>query len=151
MRETEYLVTGTEMRAYDTYTIEKIGIPAMVLMERAALAVRECVMERLSQGGNGRDGTVLCVCGTGNNGGDGLCLARLLADEEFWKLRHGVYLSDPQDHREQPTSAWLFNSIANRHADMVDAMPTSTCLAREKEDVEDASMLSKIVPAICER
>lgn len=77
--------------------------------------------------------------------------ARLLADEEFWKLRHGVYLSDPQDHREQPTSAWLFNSIANRHADMVDAMPTSTCLAREKEDVEDASMLSKIVPAICER
>lgn len=69
------------MRAYDTYTIEKIGIPAMVLMERAALAVRERVMERLSQGGNGKDGTVLCACGTGNNGGDGLCLARLLADE----------------------------------------------------------------------
>lgn len=81
MREMEYLVTGTEMRAYDTYTIEKIGIPAMVLMERAALAVRERVMERLLQNENDKDSVVLCVCGTGNNGGDGLCLARLLADE----------------------------------------------------------------------
>lgn len=81
MRELEYLVTGSEMQAYDTYTIEKIGIPAMVLMERAALGVRDRVLLRKEQTGNGSTFSVLCVCGTGNNGGDGLCLARLLADQ----------------------------------------------------------------------
>ena len=35
----KYLVTGSEMKRYDNHTIECIGIPAMVLMERAALAV----------------------------------------------------------------------------------------------------------------
>ncbi len=72
-----YLVTPEEMRAYDTYTIEHIGIPALVLMERAALAVEA----RVEQALDGRRGKVLCVCGGGNNGGDGLALSRLLADK----------------------------------------------------------------------
>ncbi|MCH5274360.1 MAG: NAD(P)H-hydrate dehydratase [Lachnospiraceae bacterium] len=73
----DYLVTQEEMRAYDIYTIEHIGIPALVLMERAALAVArrvECALQD-------RKGKVLCVCGSGNNGGDGLALARLLLDK----------------------------------------------------------------------
>ena len=37
----KYLVTAEEMRRYDSYTIKNIGIPAMVLMERAALAALE--------------------------------------------------------------------------------------------------------------
>ena len=36
-----YLVTASEMRRFDENTIEKIGIPACVLMERAALAAAE--------------------------------------------------------------------------------------------------------------
>lgn len=72
----EYLVTAKEMRAYDTYTIEHIGLPALVLMERAALAVAQCVIGVLGE----KPGKVLCVCGTGNNGGDGLGVARLLLD-----------------------------------------------------------------------
>lgn len=83
MKELEYLVTGSEMQAYDTYTIEKIGIPALVLMERAALGVRNRVLFRKEQRKSGRAFRVLCVCGTGNNGGDGLCLARLLVDQEI--------------------------------------------------------------------
>ncbi|HKM33784.1 MAG TPA: NAD(P)H-hydrate dehydratase [Lachnospiraceae bacterium] len=71
----EYLVTGNEMHAYDTYTIEQIGIPALVLMERAALKVAEYIEKKFSENSN-----VLCVCGTGNNGGDGFCVARLLID-----------------------------------------------------------------------
>lgn len=77
----EYLVTGKEMQAYDTYTIEHIGIPAPVLMERAALETVRCIQEALlNRKGQKGTGRVLCVCGTGNNGGDGLCVARLLAD-----------------------------------------------------------------------
>ena len=78
----EYLVTGSEMRAYDNDTIHQIGIPALVLMERAALRVSGCVEEELIRRcGSTHKGKVLCVCGMGNNGGDGLCVARLLAEK----------------------------------------------------------------------
>ncbi len=70
-----YLVTAEEMRRYDANTIEKIGIPGMVLMERAALAARDAVLEMLRGRAFPR---VLILAGMGNNGGDGLALARLL-------------------------------------------------------------------------
>lgn len=75
VKKMEYLVTGDEMHAYDTYTIEQIGIPALVLMERAALKVFDYIKEEFAE-----NSKVLCVCGPGNNGGDGLCLIRLLTD-----------------------------------------------------------------------
>ena len=50
----KYLVTAEEMRRYDSYTIKNIGIPAMVLMERAALAALEAVRLSAAQGKNGR-------------------------------------------------------------------------------------------------
>ncbi len=80
-----YLVSAQEMRRYDSNTIEKIGIPGMVLMERAALAARDRVLEivrgekTFSPKEDGAE--VLIMAGTGNNGGDGLALARLLAEE----------------------------------------------------------------------
>lgn len=62
------------MREIDRYTIQDIEISSLVLMERAAMQVADCVKEILSSG----FGKVLCVCGTGNNGGDGIAAARLL-------------------------------------------------------------------------
>lgn len=73
----EYLATAEEMRAYDRRTIEEIGIPAMVLMERAALSALEEI-EALHSGRN-----ILILAGMGNNGGDGLALARLLAERDY--------------------------------------------------------------------
>lgn len=82
-----YLVTAEEMRRYDANTIEKIGIPGMVLMERAALAAAECVLARIGDLKK-TDPGILILAGTGNNGGDGLALARLLsergAEPEVW-------------------------------------------------------------------
>ena len=40
-----YLPTGEQMRRADLYTIEEIGVPSMVLMERAALEVVRCMEE----------------------------------------------------------------------------------------------------------
>lgn len=75
------LVTADEMRAYDTYTIQNIGIHTEVLMERAALALAdECMLLLKDARKKPREAKALCVCGTGNNGGDGLACARLLAD-----------------------------------------------------------------------
>ena len=68
------LVSAEEMRALDHYSIETIGIPSLVLMERAAL----CTVEELKKRRPGRL-RVLIFAGTGNNGADGLVMARMLA------------------------------------------------------------------------
>lgn len=78
----QYLVTAEEMRRFDNYTIKEIGIPAMVLMERAALAACELI-ENYSAEHSKAPGTVLVMAGTGNNGGDGLALARLLSEKKY--------------------------------------------------------------------
>jgi NAD(P)H-hydrate epimerase len=77
MRENEIALTAAQMKECDAHTIHAMGVPSMVLMERAALSV---VDELLS----GRDPAfdaayVLCVCGAGNNGGDGAAVARILS------------------------------------------------------------------------
>ncbi|CUX61644.1 Bifunctional NAD(P)H-hydrate repair enzyme Nnr [Clostridium sp. C105KSO15] len=68
-----YLVTGGQMKQVDRYTIENIGIPSLVLMERAALAVMEEVMKH----GQKTD-RIWVLCGNGNNGADGVAAARML-------------------------------------------------------------------------
>lgn len=78
----EYLVTAGEMKQYDTNTIERIGIPGMVLMERAVLAAFGVIEERF---GNlpVEQKRVFVMAGVGNNGGDGLALARLLSEAGY--------------------------------------------------------------------
>lgn len=71
----KYVVTGRQMKAIDQDTIERIGIPSVVLMERAALAVADAVSS-LVPGGKGV--RVAAVCGTGNNGADGIAVGRIL-------------------------------------------------------------------------
>ncbi len=68
-----YLPTGEQMRRADQYTIKEIGIPSVVLMERAALEVVRCMEEEQTDFHK-----ILVVCGSGNNGGDGYAIARLL-------------------------------------------------------------------------
>lgn len=68
-----YLPTGAQMKQGDQKTITEMGMPSMVLMERAALSVVEMMeSEQLDLK------KVLVVCGSGNNGGDGFAVARLL-------------------------------------------------------------------------
>jgi NAD(P)H-hydrate epimerase len=62
------------MRAIDRWAIEQQGVPSLELMERAGAAVTRTV-ERVAP-----DGAVVVVCGKGNNGGDGLVVARLLRE-----------------------------------------------------------------------
>lgn len=68
-----YLPTGEWMQKADTHTIQEIGIPSMVLMERAALASVEAMEEKKINLAR-----TLVACGSGNNGGDGFAIARLL-------------------------------------------------------------------------
>ncbi|WP_251545869.1 NAD(P)H-hydrate epimerase [Limosilactobacillus caecicola] len=70
----EKIVTAEEMKKLDSHTINEIGIPSLVLMERAALAVRDEILTAYPL----NQENVVVVAGSGNNGGDGLAVARLL-------------------------------------------------------------------------
>lgn len=114
--EMRYLVSASEMREYDSNTIERIGIPACVLMERAALAAVEAIEEFCAGGGRGMP--VLVMAGMGNNGGDGLAVARLLSEKgyqvevwtvgdrerasEQWKQQMGILESYPVEYSLRP-------------------------------------------------
>lgn len=72
LAERPAVFTPAEIRELDRVTIEDVGIPGPVLMERAALGVSAFVQSRFP------DRHTLIVCGPGNNGGDGLAAARQL-------------------------------------------------------------------------
>lgn len=69
------VVTAAQMQALDRRTIVEGRVPGIVLMERAGQAV---VKHLEAQFGSSRAKTITVICGKGNNGGDGLVVARLL-------------------------------------------------------------------------
>ena len=69
----KFIYSNKEAKAIDSHAIGTIGIPSLVLMEKAAMSVAAVLTERES-----KDSRILCVCGAGNNGGDGIALARIL-------------------------------------------------------------------------
>jgi NAD(P)H-hydrate epimerase len=71
------VANAEQMRALDRAAIEEYGIPGIVLMENAALGVIRCMESRYGACSNKR---VLILCGKGNNGGDGLAVARHLVN-----------------------------------------------------------------------
>lgn len=79
--------------------------------------------------------------------------SRIVEEDRWWKLRHWDVVRDGQkdNDRPEPTSAWLFNSIANKHADIMDNYPEPNVLPREPQDERDAQTLSSILPVVFER
>lgn len=77
---------------------------------------------------------------------------RIVEEEQWWKLRHWDVIGKGElGDRPQPTSAWMFNSIAAKHADIMDNYPEPNVLPRERGDAESAKILSSILPVIYER
>lgn len=73
------LVTASQMANIDKRAIQEIGIPGLVLMERAGRAVVKALYEILPDVSGRR---IVVVCGKGNNGGDGFVVARLLKEKQ---------------------------------------------------------------------
>ncbi|WP_026651851.1 NAD(P)H-hydrate dehydratase [Butyrivibrio proteoclasticus] len=74
----KYAVTAGEMKTYDRNTSEHFGVDTKILMERASLGVTHRIMEHIENRGVDRKYKALVFAGVGNNGGDGVCVARLL-------------------------------------------------------------------------
>lgn len=91
------ILTASEMRAHDRRAIDELGIPSLLLMENAARGAAEIVAHSLAPVEALR---IVILCGKGNNGGDGLAIARhlaILGADPLCVLLHprGEYSGDP--------------------------------------------------------
>lgn len=77
----QYITNSDEAKNIDRISIEQIGIPSLVLMEKAALSVYQHIIK--TYGTPDKAGKILAVCGVGNNGGDGVAVARLLKEAGY--------------------------------------------------------------------
>ena len=76
-------------------------------------------------------------------------LARVENEEQFYRLRVAPKAHQSSEgERFAPTSAWLLNTVLQKHADLMEHIPTAACLAREPGDEADAKALSQILPVI---
>ena len=75
---------------------------------------------------------------------------RIIDNEQWYKLRHWECMRD-KSNDVQPTSAWLFNCIANKHADAMDNFPSPNILPREEGDKPEAEMLTSIIPVVLDQ
>ena len=82
---------------------------------------------------------------------------RVVEDELWWELRHWEVMRrertkghEAMEVKPEPTSAWLFNAILNKHADAMDNYPEPVVLPRERSDEESAKVLSSVLPVVLE-
>ena len=76
---------------------------------------------------------------------------RIVENEQWYKLRHWECMRKEKTGQIEPSSGWLFNAIANKHADAMDNYPSPNILPREEGDKAEAEMLSSIIPVILEQ
>ena len=76
-----------------------------------------------------------------------------IVDNELWfRMRHWKnYKNQMMEGKPTPASGWLFNSIANKHADAMDNYPEPNVLPRAADDEETAKVLSKVLPVVLEQ
>lgn len=75
---------------------------------------------------------------------------KIVANEEFWKLRQWKYF-EKKDEDFAPSTAWLWSCIQSRYSDAMDSYPTCNFLPRQEDDKEEAERLSNIVPVVLEQ
>ena len=80
-------------------------------------------------------------------------LDQRLVDNELWfRMGHWKNYQNPMmEGKPQPSSGWLFNSIANKHADAMDTYPAPNVLPRAPDDEQTARVLSSVLPVVLEQ
>lgn len=95
----KYLLDRNKMQQIDSCAIHTIGIPSLVLMERAALAAANVIKEKAD-----KKAAILAVCGTGNNGGDGVAVARILKE---WNFDVSIFFAGNEESASEETKIQL--------------------------------------------
>ena len=104
----KWIVPVENMREADQYCIEKLQVPGIILMEAAARSVVDKLVEQCR-----KEDKILVICGTGNNGGDGFAIARMLKIKGY-AVR--VFLAG---------SAWMLSGDAKTNFDMLSSYQIS--------------------------
>lgn len=76
---------------------------------------------------------------------------RIVKNEDWWKINNWEKFEKKTENGTKPRSAWLFNSINNKHADFMDNFPSPNVLPREASDEKTAEALSAVLPVILEQ
>ena len=76
---------------------------------------------------------------------------RVIENRRLWRRLTGSVADDKTDRETYIHTAWMFNMLAGRHADAVDAYPEAIISGREEGDAPKAKILSEILPLICEQ
>ena len=77
---------------------------------------------------------------------------RIIENELWFRMGHWKnYQNKMMEGKPKPSSGWLFNSIANKHADAMDNYPEPNVLPRAADDEQTAKVLSKILPTVLEQ
>ncbi len=122
-------ITPSEMKRVESRVMQETSITGEALMQNAAAHVARAVRRRAA----GRAGQVVCLCGTGNNGGDGLAAMRMLAQEDpafrgvCWLLP-GRLSADAQRELERLREA-VEDRVAVRRAEDGLALPQEAACA----------------------
>ena len=76
---------------------------------------------------------------------------RIIDNEDWWRLKHWKdFKGGNKAKLDNSTSAWLFNSIAGKHADAMDNYPEATALPRSRDDEDAARTITSILPVVLE-
>ncbi len=110
-----HLVSPDAMRAMDRHTIDRVGILSPILMDRAARGAVDVLVDSFSLS---EQAPIGILCGTGNNGGDGLAMATMLAHRGLQP--HVLVLGTPDQLSDD---ARLYFDIANATVDRIDVAP----------------------------
>ena len=93
----ENMITGTQAKAADRYAIDVMGIPSLTLMENASREVASYIEEHFISE------KILILCGTGNNGDDGICIANILNRNKRISTAPAVVITGNLEH-----ASWEF-------------------------------------------
>lgn len=77
--------------------------------------------------------------------------AKVVANEQFWKLRQWGTLNETKQLLQTKSTLWLWMCIQGRYSDVMDSFPTCNIKPRQQDDIEQAKMLSSIIPVVMEQ
>ncbi len=125
------VLNAAEMREADRATIEDRGVPSLVLMEGAAHAVTRLLLDRFRPLDRER---VLILCGKGNNGGDGLAVARQLLLHVPRLDLCTVVLAKPDALSPDAAANWTMLAAQDHRAKIVSTREAWNALLAERLD-----------------
>jgi len=126
------ILTAAEMQRIDRLTTERYGVPSLTLMENAGRGFVEFLEERSAPLAQQK---IVILCGKGNNGGDGMVVARLLRDRGFHPVV--LLLADPQGLKGDAQVNWQRLAASRAPEVLVD----SAAWRKRLLDLQDATLI----------